>query len=176
MDRFVNRNRMQTPMFYAVEGTIVDLRSAATGRTGAAGDCHLFAAVEDNDGNIVNFIVSPSTYVANFETLREGMEAVFYYRTDAPVPLIYPPQYTAAVVVPRQRNGMFVTVGYFNSALINTEQTLQLNLNSRVQVLTTNNQRFLGSPAEHNLVVFYETSTRSIPAQTTPEKVVVLCG
>lgn len=176
MDFWQNRQNMQTPVFYAVEGTIVELRSAASGRRGAADACQLFAAVEDSDGNIVNFVISPSTYVADFVTLREGMEAVFYYRADAPVPLIYPPQYSAVVVVPRQRNGMFVTVGYFNAALINTEQTLQLNMTSRVQVLTTNNQRFLGSPAQHNLVVFYETSTRSIPAQTTPQKVVVLCN
>ena len=167
---------MQPPVFYAVDGTIVELRSAASGRRGTADACQLFAAVEDEDGNIVNFLISPSTYVADFTTLREGMRAVFYYRADAPVPLIYPPQFSAVVVVPRQRNGTFVTVGYFNAALINSEQTLQLNMSSRVQVLTTNNQRFLGSPAGHNLVVFYETSTRSIPAQTTPQKVVVLCG
>lgn len=176
MDGFFNRGRMQSPTFLSIEGTIVELRSAATGRRGSADACQLFASVEDEDGNIVNFIISPSTYVADFVTLREGMRATFYYRADAPVPLIYPPQYSAVVVVPRQRNGMFVTVGYFNAALINEEQTLQLNMNSRVQVLTTNNQRFLGSPAGHNLVVFYETSTRSIPAQTTPQKVVVLCG
>ena len=175
MDFFNNRNnRMMRPTYYMVEGTIVDIEPH--GRTGRGIDsCQMFVTVEDTDGNTVNFIVSPTTYVADFITLREGMEAVFYYRADMPVPLIYPPQYTAAVVVPNRSNGMFVTVGYFNSALINEEQTLQLNLNSRVEMLTTNNQRFLGNPAQHNLVVFYETSTRSIPAQTTPTKIVVLC-
>ena len=176
MDFRNDRNRMQMPTFMSVEGTIVELRSASMSRRSSTDACQLFAAVEDNDGNIVNFVISPATYVADFVTLREGMQAEFFYRTDAPAPLIYPPQYSAVVVVPRQRNDMFVTVGYFNGALINAEQTLQLNMNNRVQVLTTNNQRFIGSPAGQNLVVFYENTTRSIPAQTTPDKVVVLCG
>lgn len=174
MEFIRNQSRMQLPTFYAVEGIIVSIEPFARGF--GATDCQMFVAVEDNDGNTVNFVVSPTTYVADFVTLREGMQATFYYRTDAPVPLIYPPQYTAVVVIPMQRNGQFVMVGYFNSALINEEQTLQINLNNRVQMLTTNNQRFLGNPANHSLVVFYETSTRSIPAQTTPERIVVLCG
>lgn len=176
MEQFQNQNRMQMPTFYGVEGTIVEMRAADAGMGNKSG-CRIFVSVEDENGNIVNFIVSPTTYVADFTTLREGMEAVFYYRTDAPVPLIYPPQYSAVVVVPKEvLRGQSVAVGHFNDSLINEEQTLQLHMDGRVQVLTTNNQRFLGNPGGHDLVVFYERSTRSIPAQTTPDKVVVLCS
>lgn len=175
MDFYNMRNRLQTPRFLSVEGTIVDMEPVRTGSR-RSDSCQIFTSVEDENGNIVNFIVSSTAYVADFVTLKEGMSAAFYYRAFDPAPLIYPPQFNAVAVVPRQRNGQFVTVGYFNSTLVNEEQTLQLNMNSRVSVLTTNNQRFIGSPAEHSLVVFYETSTRSIPAQTTPRKVVVLCG
>ena len=59
--------------------------------------------------------------------------------------------------------------------LVNEDNTLQLNLDGTVEVRTTNNQYFQGSPANHNLAVIYGNSTRSIPAQTTPMKVVVLC-
>ena len=80
-------------------------------------------------------------------------------------------------MVPKQLlRGQFVTVGHFNDSLINEEQTLQIHMDGRVRVLTINNQRFLGNPGGHDLVVFYERSTRSIPAQTTPDKVVVLCS
>ena len=68
-----------------------------------------------------------------------------------------------------------VNVGYYNTALVNDDQTLQLNMDGTVAVRTTNNQYFQGNPAGHNLVVVYENSTRSIPAQTTPKLVVVLC-
>ena len=64
---------------------------------------------------------------------------------------------------------------WYDGELVNENQTLQLNLDGRVDVRTANNQYFQGNPAGHNLVVIYDNSTRSIPAQTTPRKVVVLC-
>ena len=90
------------------------------------------------------------------------------------MPLIYPPQYTA-VVVAEERSDRYVDVSYYNNSLVNEEQTLQLNLDGTVDVRTVNNQYFQASPANHNLVVIYSSSTRSIPAQTTPSTVVVLC-
>lgn len=171
---FDYRNPYQRTTYYSVEGTIVDMEPARIGKRKADG-CMMFVTIEDMDGNIVNFVVTPSAYVVDYVTLKEGMNAVFYYRADAPAPLIYPPQYNAVVVVPQRSDGKFVSVGYFNSSLMNEDRTLLLNMNSSVSVMTTNNQIFLGSPADHNLAVTYETTTRSIPAQTTPVKVVVLC-
>ncbi len=162
------------PRFLFVSGMIVNMEAVRQPNRQKSG-CMMFVTVEDDDGNITNFLVTPATYVADFVTLREGMRAQFYYRADAPAVLIYPPQYNAVVVVPDQGNGQFVAVGYFNNSLVNETQTLQLNMDRRVSVLTTNNQRFLGNPGGHDLVVFYETSTRSIPAQTVPTRVVVLC-
>ena len=90
------------------------------------------------------------------------------------MPLIYPPQYNA-VAAAVQKNGRMVNVGYYDTSLVNEDQTLQLNLDGSVEVRTTNNQYFQGSPTGRNLVVTYDNSTRSIPAQTTPLKIVVLC-
>ena len=53
---------------------------------------------------------------------------------------------------------------------------LQLKLNKNVKILTTNNQIYFGNPANHDLVIIFSTTTRSIPAQTTPLKIVVLCN
>lgn len=175
MDFNINMlNPYRRTSFMSVEGTIVDIQPTRIGNRRANG-CMMFVSVEDMDGNIINFIVTPSTYVLDFTTLREGMKCVFYYRADAPAPLIYPPQFNAAVIAPERQPGQFVSVGYFNAALINEDQTLQLNMDKSVSVMTTNNQMFLGSPANHNLVVVYDAATRSIPAQTTPKRVIVLC-
>lgn len=166
-----NLNRRKS--YYMVEGTIVEIEPTRMGRNRANG-CIMFISVEDMEGNIVNFIVTPSTFVVDFTQLREGMRCLFYYRADAPAPMIYPPQFNASVVAPLI-NGQFVSVGYFNNSLVNEEQSLQIHLDSSTSVLTTNNQIYMGSPAGHNLVVLYENSTRSIPAQTTPKKIIVLC-
>ena len=159
--------------FGQVKGTIVDMVPTRIGNRRANG-CMIFATVEDMDGNTVNFILTPSTFVLDFETLSVGMLCTFWYASDAPMPLIYPPQYNA-VVVAQEKNGRMVNVGYYNSSLVNEDDTLQLNLDGTVDVRTTNNQYFQGSPANHNLVVTYDSSTRSIPAQTTPRQIVVLC-
>lgn len=160
--------------FGSVTGTIVDMVPTRTGGRRDDG-CMIFVSIEDMDGNTVNFLVTPATYVVDFETLSVGMKCTFWYSMDAPMPLIYPPQYNA-VVAAQEKNGRMVNVGYYNKNLVNEDNTLQLNLDGSVNVRTTNNQYFQGSPANHDLVVIYGNSTRSIPAQTTPMEVVVLCG
>ena len=168
-----NRNPLRRTTFTSVRGTIVELTPSRAG--GRRNDpCTIFATVEDMDGNIVTFVITPSTFVVDYTTLSVGMRCTFWYRTDAPVPLIYPPQYTA-VVVAQERNERFVDVSFYNSSLINEEQTLRLNIDNSVDIRTTNNQFFQGNPANNELVVTYVTSTRSIPAQTTPRRIVVLC-
>lgn len=167
------RNQFNRNSFGSVRGTIVDMTPTRTGSRRVDG-CTIFAAVEDTDGNTVNFTIQPSTFVVDFTTLRVGMVCTFWYRSDAPVPLIYPPQYHG-VVAAEERNGRFVDVSFYNSSLVNEDQTLRLNLDGSVEMRLTNNQVFQGSPANRNLVVIYETSTRSIPALTTPRRVIVLC-
>lgn len=167
------RMSMRRNRFGSVTGTIVELVPTRMGNRRADG-CMLFVSLEDTDGNTVNFILTPSTYVVDFQTLSVGMTATFWYDANAPMPLIYPPQYHA-VVAAQELPDRRINVGYYNSSLVNEDQTLQLNVDGTVDVRTTNNQYFQGSPANHNLVVLYDTSTRSIPAQTTPQTVVVLC-
>ena len=170
---FDGRNQFRRSSFASMQGIIVDMIPMRIGNRRADG-CMIFVTIEDVDGNTVNFIISPSTFVVDYTTLSVGMRCSFWYRTDAPVPLIYPPQYNA-VVVAQELSERMIDVGFYNTSLVNEDQTLQLNIDGSVDLRTTNNQYFQGNPANHNLVVIYETSTRSIPAQTTPRKVIVLC-
>ena len=164
----------ENPRFGYVGGTIVDIVPTMQGNRRANG-CILFVTVENENGEIVNVIVSPVTYVVGFETLSVGMNCTFWYLADAPMLLIYPPQYSAAVAA-RNRNDRMIDVSRYGRDMVNQERTLQLKLDGSVDIMTTNNQYFQGSPEKHDLVVLYETSTRSIPAQTTPKEIVVLCS
>lgn len=159
--------------FGSVTGTIVEMTPGRVGGSRTNG-CIIFVTLEDVNGNTVLFLVTPSTYIVDFETLSAGMPCTFWYDAEAPMPLIYPPQYNAVAAAP-EKNSRMVCVGYFNASLVNEEQTLQLNMDGSVEVRTTNNQYYQGNPANHRLVVTYDNSTRSIPAQTTPQRVVVLC-
>lgn len=166
-------NSCQRCSYASVQGTIVDMVPARTG-DGRSDSCILYFTVEDDNGNIVNFMVTPQTFVVDYKPLGVGMQCTFWYRTDVPTILIYPPQYTAVVAAPQRRDRM-INVSFYDAAQVNEERTLQLHMDRSVALRTTNNQYFQGSPANHNLVVTYTNSTRSIPAQTTPESIVVLC-
>ncbi len=173
MDFNFGRPNFRRNRFESVTGTIVDMVPTRIGNRRANG-CMIFVTMEDMNENTVNFVMTPTTFVVDFETLSVGMNCTFWYAADAPAPLIYPPQYNA-VAAAQVKNGQFVDVGFYNMSLVNDSQTLQLNMDGSVDVRTTNNQYFQGSPANHNLAVVYSSSTRSIPAQTTPMKVYVLC-
>ena len=168
--RFVRPERTQ---YLSVSGRIKSIEPVGYGSQQAYG-CMMLMGVEGENDTYVNFMVTPATFVLDYVQLQVGMNAVFYYRADAPAPLIYPPQFSAVVIVPEQES-RFVYVGNFDEEQISADGSLQLNMEDDVQVVTTNNQKFLGNITNKDLVVSYTNSTRSIPAQTTPENVVVLC-
>lgn len=165
--------QMQTNQYMSMSGRIKSIEPVGYGSHQAYG-CMMLMGVEGEEENYVNFMVTPATFVVEYEQLKVGMNATFYYRADAPAPLIFPPQFGAVVVVP-ELEGRFVYVGHFDDELISTDASLQLNVEDSVEIVTANNQKFLGNPANKDLVVSYTNSTRSIPAKTTPVKIVVLC-
>ena len=164
----------QRPAFMSFTGVITHMEVAG-GDRGRYDACDQMITVENEAGNTVNFFVSADTFVVDYATMYESMTVTVFYNGNAAAPLIYPPQYVAAVVAPQQE-GQMVFVGYFNNLLMSSDQSLKLNLAPTTQVVTTNNQTFMGNPGNHTLVVLYSQTTRSIPAQTTPEKIIVLCG
>ena len=83
--------------------------------------------------------MNASTFVVDYTTLYESMPVTVFYSGDTAVPAIYPPQYEAAVIAPRQE-GQNVFVGYFNNLLMSSDQSLKLNLAPTTQVVTSNNQ------------------------------------
>ena len=102
------------------------------------------------------------------------MSITVFYDADAPAVLIYPPRLQAIVVASNNLNKN-VKVDYFDSNLLSQDKALQLNIGENTEMIMENGQSFTGNLGNHYLVVMYTTSTRSIPAQTTPEKVIVLC-
>ncbi len=136
--------------------------------------CTKLFELRDQNGRITNFVITPSTYFINQANIARGMSITVFYDADAPAVLIYPPRFQAVVVAPNTLNKN-VKVDYFDSNLLSQDKALQLNIGPDTEILLENGQTFTASPANHYLVVIYTTSTRSIPAQTTPEKIIVLC-
>ena len=126
------------------------------------------------DNETVNFVVSGDTKVVDNTRLRRGMRVAAFYDRNLPVPAIYPPQYRAELIAPLRRDQM-VTLKYFDGTLTAEDNSLKLNLSPFTNIETLNGQRFLCTPENSQLLVFYTTTTFSIPPQTTPQRIVVLC-
>mgnify|MGYP000151733579 CR=1 FL=1 len=160
--------------FYSFHGTVTEISDFITGQNDNREGCYQFFTLENEVGQIVNFVVSPSTYFVDHEMVEVGDRVTGYYDGDAPAILIYPPQYQALVMAKDNPN-YNVKVAYFNNQLVSSDGQLQLNLSPTTQILLINGQRFSRYPANRDLVVYYGPTTRSIPAQTTPYRIIVLC-
>lgn len=122
----------------------------------------------------VNFIISANTFVIDNTRLRQGMAVAAFYDHNRPVPLIFPPQYQAELIT-SLRGDKTVMLNFFQQNLVAADNSLRLNLSRTTDISTMNGQRFNCSPGGNFLLVYYSNTTRSIPPQTTPRKIVVLC-
>lgn len=127
------------------------------------------------ENGIVNFMVESETRVIDSRQLRPGMQVAAFYDSSLPVPMIFPPQYRARIIAVLNRNEQ-VLLGFFDRNLVAGDQALQLNVADSTRVKTINGQNVSCNLGNQNLLVFYTVTTRSIPPQTTPRKIVVLCG
>ena len=159
--------------YLSISGTIISIDAFPTS-TNDSSSCTLIIGVQSPNRDLNYFILEQNTYFVNHITLKKGDSITAFYDSTVPTPLIFPPRYRAVVIVPSLRHS-FVKVDYFNKNLVSGDGQLKLNIGPRTRVLLPNNQTFLGNLGNQDLVVIYGPSTKSIPAQTTPIEVIVLC-
>lgn len=160
--------------FESFSGFITIINDFWINESGESAGCYKLMTVEDGYGAVVNFVVTPSTYFVDHVMLRVGDKVTGFYDANAPVPLIFPPQFQA-IVMARDTRYENVKVDYFDSQLLSSDNKLRLNLSPYTHIVLENGQAFSRSPANRNLIVIYGPTTKSIPAQTTPYKIIVMC-
>lgn len=151
--------------FIGITGKIQDIESRDHGMQ--------LIAVETNDGDPVHFIVSDESYVS--DELQIGDEIIGFYDASLPMIMIYPPQ-LGAIAIAKVEEGKTSKVDFFDEQLVSSDGTLKLNLSEVVEIMNKDGSAFDGELNGHQLFVTYGASTKSIPAQTTPERVIVLAG
>lgn len=157
--------------FTGVITTIDDFWTGYGGKTG----CNKLILVENNMKSPVNFIITPTTYFVDHAMVSVGDTVTGFYDANAPTPFIYPPQYPAIVMAKATQKYQNVKVDYFNRQLVSSDGALKLNISPSTLIMLENGQLFPGDPANRDLIVVYGPTTRSIPAQTTPETIIVMC-
>ncbi len=138
-------------------------------------DCCSQMVVLRTDNGIVNFAVDMDTVIIDSRQLRQGMRVAAFYDSNLPVPLIFPPQYRAQIITVLGRNEQ-VMLNYFDEELTASDGSLQLNIAGGTVIKTLNGQNITCNLGGHMLLVYYTVTTRSIPPQTTPRKIIVLCS
>ncbi|RDW15165.1 hypothetical protein CWR48_19225 [Oceanobacillus arenosus] len=160
--------------YASFSGTVTSIQNYSVGSDEELQGCFKLMSLLSEDGSIVNFVISPTTYFLDHVIVSVGDRVTGFYDVNVPVILIYPPQYQALIIV-KENDYQSVKVDYFNSQLVSSDGQLQLNISSYTPILLQNDQPFTLNPANRNLLVVYGTATFSIPAQTTPYKIIALC-
>ena len=113
--------------------------------------------------------------------IEAGDLITVYTGAYTPAPLIMPPQYQAEIIIiedPEAESPVFTCADTFvadeEGLLTGLGNTLALNMSDEVEIVDRNGQPCEAELANMDLLVFYAESTKSVPAQTTPLKVVVL--
>lgn len=159
--------------FSSFSGVITMISNFWSGSEESMG-CYKIMTVQSREGNVVNFVIEPTTYFVDHEMMSVGDMIIGFYDIHAPVPLIFPPQFRA-IVMAKLIPGENVKVDYFDEQLVSSDGKLKLNIAPCTRIILENGQQFIGNVENHDLVVVYGPITRSIPAQTTPYKVIILC-
>lgn len=166
--------RVNAQKFAAISGTVTRIEDFNSVQGDASAGCYKLMSLESKDIGPVNFVISTETYFVDHEVVEVGDDVTGFYDANAPALLIYPPQYPA-IVVAKDTEWQNVTVDYFNNQLISSNGNLKLNIDPSTEVILTNDQPFNRYAGNRNLIVVYGPTTMSIPAQTTPYKIIVLC-
>jgi len=123
------------------------------------------------EGGSTNFIADFNTFFLGDMPIV-GDTITGFYLMDVFIAAVYPPQFTASVIV----NGEFgmIAVDRFDEELKSYDGFLMLNIDDETEIILQDGELFDCELAHRKLVVLYDISTRSIPAITTPNKIIVL--
>ncbi|KMY33283.1 copper amine oxidase [Lysinibacillus xylanilyticus] len=163
------QNPQVQPIFIKITGTIENVEKRE--------DSTYYTVKEDENTNV--FVVNDDTLVFDNTgkevKLQKGDKVTAYTYANKPMLMIYPPQYNPEVIIVETKEMGTVEVDFFNKELVNTDNTLKLNVGKETEILSLSGKKVKTEDlAEQHLLVFYTIATMSIPAQTPPSKVVVL--
>ncbi len=163
--------KITTPAFEFFSGTVTDIQCIAESRSDRRDFCLLTVMNDSNE--IVTFRVSKNTLFIDCIPIEVGTEVTGYYRADAPIPMIYPPQYPIRVLAVNLA-GRYIIADYFNYYLTTPDSTVTLSITNNTWTINELGIRTCDSLSCQNLVVIFSTPLVSIPQIITPNVVIAL--
>lgn len=120
-----------------------------------------------------------SNKLLSLDAIKKGMKITVVLDKMAPMTMSLPGQTSGAVGVVILSDMGSIDLSIYNGDLVNLENTLALNIHSTTQIAHEKGLKMIFGAEDlkgAECLVLYTASTRSIPAQTTPEFVVILAG
>lgn len=171
---------VETASYISVDVTVVKTDSDVDGIIKTTTDVNN----KDDQNNTVNLKITDDTLVYDnlgnkkaLSDLTDGSKITVFTGSYEPTPLILPVQYTANVIIINgDKEGNVNADTYFadEEGYTNAANTLNIAAADDTKIVDKNEKEYKGDLDKNDLIVFYGASTKSIPAQTTPTKVVVL--
>lgn len=135
----------------------------------------------NNDEWVFNIIDTTPVYrsstmnKADRLSLVAGEVITAFYYADTPVTLSLPPQVSPNAVVIHDSNTHNTAINVFDSTGLAVDSSLKLNITNDTIVVDINGKSLAQDSANNAyLLVFYTNTTKSIPPQASPNKIVVL--
>lgn len=147
-------------------------------------DNDLMVTVENEKELITIFRIQDKTLLFNSGTtnqmkasdLKKDMKVEAYYDKNKPMILIYPAQITPElfIVMDEEEKGS-VKVGKFDEDFLSLDKELKLNIGEKTTIVNQEGKKIEKADLKgKELVVFYSITTRSLPPQTPPTKIIAL--
>ena len=171
---------VETASYISVDVTVVKTDSNVDGIIKTTTDVNN----KDDQNNTVNLKITDDTLVYDnlgnkkaLSDLTDGTKITVFTGSYEPTPLILPVQYTANVIIingDQEGNVNADTYLADEEGYTNVANTLNIATADDTKIVDKDEKEYKGDLDKNDLIVFYGASTKSIPAQTTPTKVVVL--
>ena len=110
------------------------------------------------------------------DKIEKGQKIRGFYRKDMPMILIYPPVINPEfIMISSEDTKNFVKHSYFDESLTSIDNNLELNISDSSVLIDKHGKSVdIEKLKNKDLVVVYDVSTKSIPAQTNPKQVIML--
>ena len=168
------------PVFLSVTGVVTEVREFKDENDEAVEGWFFITIKDENDAPAMILVTENTCYPFDTMAAVDGAVTAYYYAL-SPMPLIFPPQYTADVLAVNVPEPQSVKVDRFTRArdrldgmLVSDDGMLALQIDDATEMITVHGEAFDGELSGYSLAVVYDVSTRSIPAQTTPSTIIVL--
>lgn len=157
--------------------------TAITAETTEEGEFLTITTGEGVDGIVFTTSASTVVYdakdgsVKTAKDLTEGMEITAVMPANSIMTMSIPPMTPSAMGFVINAEGTSVMVGKFNDELVNEENKLALNISEETSIVSITGTKQVLTAEDikgNDCLVIYGATTKSIPAQTSPIKVVIL--